>query len=298
MPETLLESELFGHEDGAFTGAKKRKGRFERAQKGTIFLDEIGDISVNMQAKLLRVLQEKEIERLGGEKTIKVDVRVIAATNANLEEKISKGKFRQDLFYRLNEFPLCLPNLDQRKNDIPELCQHFAIKAAADFGQPERKFDKCALDLMMKQAWAGNVRELENAVRRICIELVPDQVPEVFTANDIRPILEKDVPSVQLVSRFQEVELARKVAELMSIAKIDGIHEGALMLALDKALCKAGETLAQAARILGDNSDDGAGATTRDRRNVLFGKPGRNQELGEVQMVRLEKLEKWGGRLP
>lgn len=166
LPETLLESELFGHEKGAFTGAEKQKlGRFELAVGGTIFLDEIGDISPATQVKLLRVLQSREIMRLGGEKTITVDVRTIAATNKNLEELMARGIFREDLYYRLNVFPINLPPLRERKEDIPDLVMHFLKKNQ----QTMDKIQPAAMRALMNYQWPGNIRELENIIERLII---------------------------------------------------------------------------------------------------------------------------------
>jgi len=164
VPETLLESELFGHEKGAFTGATERKiGFFEMADKGTLFLDEIGDISLGIQAKLLRVLQNKEIIRVGGREKIKVDARVLAATNRNLESMIEDGTFRSDLYYRINIFPLPLPPLRERKEDIPELIEHFLGK------QGEKGITAGAKMMLMEYDWPGNIRELLNILERAAI---------------------------------------------------------------------------------------------------------------------------------
>ncbi len=170
LPETLLESELFGYEKGAFTGATARKkGRFELADGGTIFLDEIGEISESVQTKLLRVLQEKELTHLGGTSSIKVDVRVIAATNRNLEQALKEGKFREDLYYRLNVIPVIIPPLRERKEDIPLLIEHFVKKFCRDNNKPVMKISDKALDLCMSYDWPGNVRELENAVENAIV---------------------------------------------------------------------------------------------------------------------------------
>jgi two-component system response regulator HydG len=164
-PSTLLESELFGHEKGAFTGAVRRKiGRFEQAQGGTVFLDEIGEIPPPSQIKLLRVLQSQKFERLGGESTVHVDVRILAATNRNLIDEVRAGRFREDLFYRLNVIPIHLPPLRQRGNDIPTLAHHFLKRFAAEQAKPVERFSSEAMRLMMAYAWPGNVRELENSV--------------------------------------------------------------------------------------------------------------------------------------
>ncbi len=167
LPETLVESELFGHEKGAFTGAAGQKlGRFELANHGTIFLDEIGKVSPAVQAKLLRVVEEKEFERVGGTRTLKADVRVIAATNLDLEAAITRNEFREDLFYRLNIIPIVLPPLRQRPEDIPYLVDHFLAKISRDLGRPPREIDRAVLDLFAAYPWPGNVRELEAALHR------------------------------------------------------------------------------------------------------------------------------------
>ncbi|MEO0184737.1 MAG: sigma-54-dependent Fis family transcriptional regulator [candidate division WOR-3 bacterium] len=170
IPATLLESELFGYEKGAFTGAlTQHKGRFELANQGTIFLDEIGDMPPETQSKLLRVLQEKEFERLGGTKTIKVDVRVIAATNQNLEEKIKQKLFREDLFYRLNVFPIYVPPLRDRKDDIIILAEHFLSYYSKQMNKDIRKISDEVIERLMQYPWPGNVRELQNVVERAVV---------------------------------------------------------------------------------------------------------------------------------
>jgi Nif-specific regulatory protein len=167
LPESVLESELFGHEKGAFTGAtERRKGRFELASGGTIFLDEIGDITPATQIKLLRVLQEREFERVGGTETVKVDVRLIAATNRNLEELIRKGAFREDLYYRLNVFPLHLPPLRERKTDILLLANYFVEKYSKLNHKNIKRISTATIDMLMSYHWPGNVRELENCIER------------------------------------------------------------------------------------------------------------------------------------
>ncbi len=167
LSESVIESEFFGHEKGAFTGAHTaRKGRFELADRGTIFLDEIGELSPAMQVKLLRVLQEKEFERVGGMKTIKVNVRIIAATNRNLEQEVESGMFRDDLYYRLNVFPLHIPALRERKSDIMLLCDHFIDKYNKKNHSSIKRVTSNAIDLLMMYHWPGNVRELENCIER------------------------------------------------------------------------------------------------------------------------------------
>ncbi|MBS1829291.1 MAG: sigma-54-dependent Fis family transcriptional regulator [Acidobacteria bacterium] len=165
LPEALLEAELFGHTRGAFTGAVQgRTGRFEQANRSTLFLDEIGDMGLETQAKLLRVLQEREFQRVGSSDTIRVDVRIIAATNANLMEKIQAGKFREDLYYRLNVVPLQLPPLRDRATDVPSLAQYFAEKVCLQEGIPVRQFAQETLEMLCGFSWPGNVRQLENSI--------------------------------------------------------------------------------------------------------------------------------------
>jgi DNA-binding NtrC family response regulator len=167
IPENLLESELFGHVKGAFTGAHQtRIGRFEQAHKGTIFLDEIGNMSVNLQVKLLRVLQEREFERVGGFEKIKVDVRIIAATSANLKEMVARNEFRSDLFYRLNVIPMQMPPLRERREDVPLLTTHFIEKYCRNSNLDIKNITQEAMKILMNHNWPGNVRELENAVER------------------------------------------------------------------------------------------------------------------------------------
>jgi DNA-binding NtrC family response regulator len=167
LPETLVEDELFGHEKGAFTGAiMSRCGRVEAADHGTLFLDEIGDLGIGLQPKLLRVLQERRFERLGGNKTINVDLRLVCATNRNLGEMVQQGKFREDLYYRLNVVQLQLPPLRERRDDIPLLAQQFLEKAAHQFQKAARNFSQAALETLEDYHWPGNVRELENVVQR------------------------------------------------------------------------------------------------------------------------------------
>ena len=189
IPETLLESELFGHERGAFTGATaQRIGRFEQANHGTIFLDEIGDITLGTQVKLLRVLQEKTLQRLGGRETISVDVRVLAATHHDLETAIRQKLFREDLYYRLNVVELALPALRQRKEDIPELVRYFLRKYGAELGSPHPSIHTEALKFLQSHSWPGNVRELENVVRKALL------LAQGYTINadQVRAALNKD----------------------------------------------------------------------------------------------------------
>jgi len=184
LSEGLLESELFGHEKGAFTGAiAMRKGRFERANKGTIFLDEIGDIALSLQAKLLRVIQERKFERVGGGKTHEVDVRILSASNRDLREEVAAGRFREDLFYRLNVIPVSLPALRERMDDMKLLVEYFIDKLQVILKKPELCISADAFRLLMKLPWEGNVRELENTIERAAI-LCSDSV---IGAEDVQP---------------------------------------------------------------------------------------------------------------
>ncbi len=170
IPSELIESELFGHEKGAFTSAvKQRQGKFELANKGTLFLDEIGDMSLSAQAKVLRALQENKITRVGGDKEIKVDVRVVAATNKDLRKEIDEGRFREDLFHRLNVIPIHVPNLNDRKEDIPLLALTFLEEILEDQGMPKKTFSSDALEQLQQIQWTGNIRELRNVVERLII---------------------------------------------------------------------------------------------------------------------------------
>lgn len=177
VPAELIESELFGHEKGSFTGAAGRHiGKFEQAEHGTIFLDEIGDMPLPMQAKLLRVLEENEIERIGGDKPIKVDVRVVVATHRDLNALVQEGRFRQDLFHRIYVFPLQLPPLRERRDDIPALIEHFALQVCAQNGWKPVPFAAEAIQALQAYSWPGNVRELRNAVERLMLLATEDQV--------------------------------------------------------------------------------------------------------------------------
>ena len=170
IPSELIDSELFGHKKGSFTSAiKDHKGKFEQADGGTIFLDEIGDMSLAAQAKVLRVLQERKLTPVGGDKEITVDVRVIAATNKNLQEEIGKGNFREDLYHRLSVIVLKVPALDERKEDIPLLIEHFSKMISSESGKPVREFEPAAMALLKERSWPGNIRELRNVVERLLI---------------------------------------------------------------------------------------------------------------------------------
>lgn len=212
LPINLIESELFGHEKGSFTGAiNKKLGKFEIADKGTLFLDEIGSIGLDVQVRLLRVLQEREFERVGGHKTIKADVRIIAATNKNLEEAVEEESFRGDLYYRLNVFPIYLPPLRERKTDILLLSDHFLEKYSKENGKEIRRFSTPAIDMLMAYHWPGNVRELENCIERavlLCEE-------GVIHSYHLPPTLQTGAESDTLPAQSMEDAVANLEKEMI-----------------------------------------------------------------------------------
>ncbi len=243
LAETLLESELFGHEKGAFTGAeKKREGRFLAANKGTIFLDEIGEIAPAMQVKLLRVLQEREVQPVGSDRTFTVDVRILAATNRNLAEEVAQGRFRQDLYYRLNVVSLQLPPLRERREDIPLLAMHFMRQFASRNNKTVKGFTPAAMDRLLKHDWPGNVRELENAVERAVVLLVGDyiserELPPTITAQGKEPGGRPDFANMTL----DEIE---RLAVQDTLAQVGGNKsEAARRLGINRKtlLAKLGE---------------------------------------------------------
>ena len=215
LPENLLESELFGHEKGAFTGAFSRRiGRFEQADQGTIFLDEIGDLSPSLQSKLLRVLQEKEFERVGSSQTLRVDVRVIAATNRNLEEAIRKGTFREDLYYRINVVTLALPPLRERKEDLPPLIEHFLKKYSRENQKTVISVSKEVKDLLMNYHYPGNIRELENILERAVVlcrsETVTTQdLPLNLRESKVEDLMKDAAGGRSLPETLEEIERLR-----------------------------------------------------------------------------------------
>lgn len=215
LPETLVEAELFGHEKGAFTGASSEKpGRFERANGGTLFLDEIGELSPSVQVKLLRVLQTHEVERVGGTRTLSVDVRIIAATHVDLEKAVEAGTFREDLFYRLNVFPLYIPPLRERKSDIVLLADHFLEKYGDKHGKPMQRISTPAIDMIMSYHWPGNVRELENCIERAVI-LSTDGVVH---GHHLPPSLQTAAATDTRVSGSFEVMMAAYEREILTEA--------------------------------------------------------------------------------
>ena len=237
LPANLVESELFGHEKGAFTGATARKaGRFELADGGTIFLDEIGELPLELQSKLLRVLQEGEFERVGGNRTEKTDVRVIAATNRDLEQAMAQGAFRKDLFYRLNVFPIVSPPLRNRREDIPALAEHFIQKHAPRIGKPIKPLSKKGLAAMAAYDWPGNIRELENFIERALIVSAGAQLR-------VEDLLEFNPPSRGgdlSASTLQEVERNAILAALEETNwVIEGKHGAALKLGLEPSTLRS-----------------------------------------------------------
>jgi len=220
IPRELLENELFGSEKGAYTGSTGRKiGKFELADKGTVFLDEIGDMDLSLQAKMLRVLQERTIERLGGTQTIPVDVRVITASNQNLEKKVKEKQFREDLFYRLSVFPITIPPLRERKQDIPLLAEHFLGRASPT---GPKRLDTETLNLLTEYPWPGNVRELENAIERAVILAEGDEIKkEHFGIPEVEPRTLVEEGSLREV-RIKAMEEAEKRVILKALAEAKG----------------------------------------------------------------------------
>jgi len=201
IPEELIESELFGHERGAFTGAtEKQIGKFELADRGTIFLDEVGDMSAKTQAKVLRVLQEGEVERLGSARTVKVDVRVIAATNKDLDEEVSAGRFREDLFFRLSVIPIQVPSLAERREDIPLLVQHFVAQFSRDSTRRLARFSPAAMDILTAARWRGNIRELKNVIERLLIMTDGDVIDADSVRVAVRPSVARGANAAQMLA--------------------------------------------------------------------------------------------------
>ncbi len=238
IPEELIESELFGHEKGAFTGADKaKKGKFELADKGTLFLDEIADMSLKTQAKILRILQEQKFERVGGTKTFKVDVRVIAATNKDLTREMQEGRFRQDLYYRLNVFPVTVPALRERAEDIPAMIEYFSQLMIEEQSLKPVTLDNEALGVLMRYAWPGNVRELRNFVeriyilyqgRRVDVSMLPPEYRAGASLDILAMVPEGVTDFKEARARFEEAflrrELARSDGSVARLAEIIGLE--------------------------------------------------------------------------
>lgn len=250
LPESLIEAELFGHEKGAFSGALGTvEGRFERANGGTLFLDEIGALNLPLQSKLLRVLEEPEVTRLGGRRTIKIDIRLITATNENLEEAIEQGRFREDLYYRINVVPIFLPPLSDRREDIPLLVEHFLLRFCEEHGVKHKRVEEEALHYLVNYRWKGNVRELENLIQRLVLmtdgdTITTSQLPShiLNQPQGLRPT--PDLPAAQLMPTLPEagLNLDHEVAR----------YEYNLVRA---ALDRAGGVKVKAAELLAVNKD-------------------------------------------
>ncbi len=221
LPENLVEAELFGYEKGAFTDAKKtNRGRFELADGGTLLLDEISEMPLNLQSKLLRVIQEREFERIGSSATIKVDIRLIATSNQNLKEAINKGRFREDLFYRLNVIPIHLTSLEERREDIPLLVHHFIDKYNRENNKSVKGIDQSALGLLMKYHWPGNVRELENLIERAVVTTRHDRLNEDdFPADLALGRIADELPSLRVPMKLEE---GNKYLILKTLEKFNG----------------------------------------------------------------------------
>jgi transcriptional regulator with GAF, ATPase, and Fis domain len=249
MPETLAESELFGHEKGAFTGADRRKlGRFELANAGTIFLDEIGKVSLAIQGKLLRVVEDKEFERVGGTQTIKTDVKIIAATNLDIERAIQQGTFREDLYYRLNIIPLCLPPLRDRRDDIPGLVEYFIRKISKDLGVETKRLEPGVLDLFLRYNWPGNIRELEATLHRAIVMSNGDTITRndlygLFGGDSAVPSGPLEMPSSLLNPIVGKMEITGEVYDEV-ISSVD-------RQLIERALESSGGRIREAARRLG-----------------------------------------------
>ena len=241
IPENLLESELFGHEKGAFTGALGRRiGRIERASGGTLFLDEIGDMSLALQSKLLRVLQEREIERVGGDGPISVDVRVIAATNRDLEGDVARGRFREDLYYRLAVVQVKLPPLRARGEDIRLLAEHFLHGASAEFDRPVRRLDPATLAILRNHPWPGNVRQLRNALERAVLMAEGPVLRPIHLPPDVRNPAQQSLQDSEAVGTLADVE-KRYIEQVLNstgghmarAAEVLGIHRNTLRRKLE-----------------------------------------------------------------
>ena len=244
IPKKFMESELFGHEKGAFPGAKQRKrGRFELANQGTLFFDEAADMDLETQASILRVLESQQFQRVGGGRTITVDVRVIASTNKNLEEEIAKGNFREDLYYRLNVVPIAMPPLKERAQDIPSLCEEFFKEFAADNQNEPKTISQNALEALMRYPWPGNVRELRNLVERLVISTKASHVD----IRHIPPVYKECLPGTAVdfgldvfdVDSYKDAkkafetayvqrQLARRDNDLEATAKAIGMDKSAM----------------------------------------------------------------------
>ncbi len=270
IPEELLEAELFGYEKGAFTGATRSKpGKFELANEGTLFLDEIGDLSLKLQAKLLRVLQEKTVERLGGERPVKVNVRILAATNKNLEEEVRKGNFREDLYFRLKVIPIKIPPLRERKEDIPAFVEFFLKKICEREGLEPKKISPEGMEFLINYHWPGNVRELENFIERLVIltdsqEISLEEIKRtlfddiLLTENEFNFLKTKEELSKGEVSKEESPGLSSEDVPMLPKLDESGIDLNQVLkdveiYYLKKALSLSDGVKTKAARLLGLN---------------------------------------------
>ena len=248
IPEELIESELFGHEKGAFTGATQlRRGKFDLAHGGTLFLDEIGDMSLKTQAKILRILQEQKFERVGGSQTISVDVRIVAATNKDLKSEISRGSFREDLYYRLNVVPFVVPPLRDRKEDIPLLAQHFLKEFSLSHGKNLRTLSSEGLAVLKAYFWPGNVRELKNLIERVIILSSEAESLQPITAADLLSHLKDEALTTQVMDDERE---SRNAGDAQSKNLKDARHEFEKEFIL-KTLKEQDWNISRTAQILG-----------------------------------------------
>ncbi|MEI6534568.1 MAG: sigma-54 dependent transcriptional regulator [Verrucomicrobiaceae bacterium] len=263
IPDNLLESEIFGHEKGSFTGAmSQRMGRFEQCDGGTLFLDEIGDMPLTVQSKLLRVLQEGEYSRVGGNETLKTDVRVLAATNKDLEKEIAEGRFREDLFYRLNVVRIHIPPLRERREDVRILAEFFLQKMAARKRTPQMRFSEDALSMLEAYDWPGNVRELENTIQRACAlcntdVLLPSDIPlgsntqriitPIHTLTRMQDALQTLLHGAQTIPEFELIAwVERELTKLALRASQGDTTEAARILGVPAAMLKADAAKAKA----------------------------------------------------
>jgi DNA-binding NtrC family response regulator len=260
LPENLMESELFGFEKGAFTGANTSKpGKFEQADKGTVFLDEIGDVPTNIQVKLLRILQEREFERLGSNTTRHVDVRIVAATNVDLRAALEQGRLREDLYYRLNVVPINVPPLRERKEDIPFLAAHFIQKLAADLGSQVQEISPAAMDRLVEYGWPGNVRELENTIERSIVlasgtrlesgDIRIQNIRQPHTVSAMEPVLSEGLTLEQWEQMMIREAMRRANGNKSQAARLLGLTRNALRY-----------RLSQMGLDTGKDSDEGAAA--------------------------------------
>ena len=252
IPSELLESELFGHEKGAFTGAFQRRiGMFEAAGGGTLFLDEIGEMPIGTQSKLLRAIQEREIRRVGGQETISVNVRLVCATNRDLEQEVKRGAFREDLFYRINVVPILIPALRDRKEDIPTLALHFTQRFARELNREAPQFTPSAMELLLSYPWPGNVRELEHAIERLLVTRDSNKI----CAEDLPFVISQaDVATAQIASRLAattpNVRLGEKLGFDEGGLDLPKITEDLERRAIEEALRRTGGVITEAARAL------------------------------------------------